>query len=187
MSNFTTIAAGTYGDWQRDYLYKFIVLEEPKGDPAKGAWADFQAQKGPLLKEDIDLHVESAPIPDAKVAKIPLKREGQTAQFSGKLESANTFTITVILDEKGTNYQYFYAWRQLNGTDEHNQALGKAKGIGRVAMLMFKTDKETPSKGRAYNNAFVAELGEFPTKRDADGLLKYNVVFAYDFAEDYPS
>jgi hypothetical protein len=186
MSNFTTIATGTFGDWQRDYLYKFIVLEEPKGDPTKGAWADFQAQKGPLLKDDIDLHVEAAPVPDAKVNKIALKREGQTAQFSGKLDSNNTVQLMVVLDEAAINYQYFYAWRQLSGTDADNQALGKEKTIGKVAMLMFETDKETPSRGRALSNVIVTDLGEFPTKRDGDGLLKYPVTIAYDFAGDYP-
>jgi hypothetical protein len=185
MSNFTTIASGTFGDWQRDYLYKFIILEEPKGDASKGVWADFAGQKGPLLKDDIDLHVEASPVPDSKVAKIALKREGQTAQFSGRLESTNTVKLSVILDEKARNYQYFYAWKQLSGTDANNQALGKEKIIGKVAMLMFHTDKETPGKGRALCHAYVTELGEFPTKRDGQGLLKYDVVIAYDYPEDY--
>lgn len=190
LNNFTSLNSGTFGEWQRDYLFKFIVVAEPSGDATK-TWGNFATNKGKLTlsadKSDLDIYVDQAPIPNSKVAKITKRWMGQDLQFGGKLDSANTVQLTFTMDEECRIYQYLYAWKILSGTDQYAQALVKEDYIGQIALLTYKVDKETAGQGKQLNNAWVASLEDFPTKRDGNGLLTFQATIAYDFATPYPA
>lgn len=173
IADFTAVNDTTFGDWQRDYLYKLDVDVEPEA-PA------FATNKGPLDKEAIDAYCDAVPIPSSKQGATRRLFAGQWYMLHGKLDSANTVQLTFRIDTSNKLYQYLYAWRQLAGSDSSAAGTQKALYIGEIRLSLYKTDKTAIGKAYVLKNAWIADLSDFNLDKTKDGVLIFTATVAYD-------
>jgi len=154
------------GDWQRDYLYKVSI-----NPPLLAA---------PLLPEDIDIFITDIKAPGSKQKVIKQDFAGQWANFAGPLDSSGMTEATMLVDENGRLYKFLEAWHSLSGDDANASAFPKNQFVGQVTVTLYKTDKSTPVMSIILTGAWIPELGELPTDKTQENLLKVKVVFAFD-------
>jgi len=178
IADFTEVNDLTFGDWQRDYLYKVVIVKEPTAPL-------YATLKGGLDVTKLDAYLDSFPIPNS--AQTPQKRRwaGQWFMFHGKLSSTNTIQITCRYDESNLLYQFLEAWHQCSGSDATAASASKAEYRGELAILTYKTDKETPSGGYLFKGAWVAELSDLDLAKSKDGLVTFTATIAYDKRTPY--
>lgn len=178
IADFTSVNTATFGDWQRDYLYKILVLDEPLAP-------DFAAKKGAMNKEFLDAYCDAVPVPNSKQGIIRRMWAGQWYNGSGRLDSANTVALQVRFDEETLAHQYFSAWSELAGKDVSAASVPKNLYIGNIALLLYKTDKTSVGEGYKLVNAWVSEVSDLGLDKTKDGYLTFTVTIAYDKREPY--
>jgi hypothetical protein len=173
IADFSEVTSVSFGDWQKDYLYKVSILAEPA--------ALASAPKGDLDPQSIDAFLDSFPIPASKVSSQKRRWAGQWFMFSGKLETQNTVQVTCRYDTNNRLYKYLLAWHHLSGNEENAQAVPKSEYIGQIQMLLYKGDKETPS-GTYFTlkNVWVPEISDLQLNKANDGLLTFTATLAFD-------
>lgn len=173
IADLSDVNTQTFGDWQKDYLYKVLILSEPS---APG----FSSLKGPFNKDTIDVYVEASPLPGSKISVQRRKFQGQVANFPTKLESANTVSFDFYYDESNLLHRFFTACRQLTGADDSAAMVPKDQYVFDIGLVLYKGDKTTAGKAYRLKNAWVADVSDLSLDKTKDGLLKFTVVFAYD-------
>jgi hypothetical protein len=173
IADFTDVNSVTFGDWQRDYLYKLLVTKEPI-DPA------FTASKGGIDKDQIDAYCDAAPLPNSKQNVLKRMWAGKWYNVSSKLDSANTVQLTFRVDEHNLVLKYLSAWHNLSGSDATAASLPKAMYIGEIALLLYKTDKVSVGSGYSLKNAWISEFSDITLDKAKDGIITITVTIAYD-------
>lgn len=180
--DFDDMADTTFGDWQRDYLFKVLILSEPTAP-------EYQSLKGDFDKDTLDLFVESFPLPGSKTGTIRKRRSGIWGMFPSKQESNNSFQVTFNYDEHNRFYRFVHACDRLvnnkNGSVGHasGAAVPKSQYVFNLGLALYKTDKETVGQGYKLVNTWVAALDDLPLDKSKDGILSFSVTFAYDRKE----
>lgn len=173
LTDLSTVNSATFGDWQRDYLFKVLVLSEPTAPAYAGL-------KGSFDKDTLDMFVDSFPLPGSKQNPIRRRWSGNWAMFSGKLESANTFTVRWVYDESNKLYKFLKACHALTGADGTAVAVSKDKYVFDLGLQLYKTDQETPGAGHRFVNTWVSDVSDLELDKTKDGLLMFSATFAYD-------
>jgi len=173
IADFAEVTTQTFGDWQKDYLYKVIIDTEPTGLIA--------ADKGDLEAGAIDAFLDAFPVPQSKVSSQRRRWAGQWWMFSGKLDTQNTVTVTCRYDTGNRLYRYLNAWHELSGTDVEGSQSPKSEYVGKLRLIMYKGDKETPSPTSfELVNAWIPELSDLNLDKTKDSVLTFTATIAFD-------
>lgn len=173
LTDLSTVNSTTFGDWQRDYLFKVLILSEPTAP-------EYQSLKNGFNKDTIDMFVDSFPLPGSKTGATRRKWGGNWAMFPGKLESANTFSVRWAYDESNGLYRFLKACCTLSGADGTGVAVARDKYLFDLGLQLYKTDQVTPGKGYRFVNTWIPEVGDLELDKTKDGLLMFSATFAYD-------
>lgn len=173
LADLSEVTNETFGDWQRDYFFKVLVLSEPKAP-------DYATLKGSFDPDAIDIFIDAFPLPASKVVTQRKKYCGQWAMFNTKLDSANTVQLTFCYDEKNDIHRFLTACHTLTGADDSAASVPKAQYVFDLGLQLYNTDKVTAGKGYRLHNAWVAELSDLSLDKTKDGLLTFTASIAYD-------
>lgn len=176
IADFTAVNDQTFGDWQKDYLYKVVIGTEPTGLALLPL-----SVRGDLNKDAIDAFLDSFPVPQSKVSSQRRRWAGQWWMFSGKLETQNTVQVTCRFDTGNRLYKYLHAWHELSGSNGTAAQLPKGQYVGKIQLIMYKGDKETPSPTSfELVNAWIPELSDFNLDKTKDSILTFTATIAFD-------
>jgi len=180
IADISEINTETFGDWQRDYLFKVEFETLPKAPR-------FAELAGDIDPASLDLFIESFPVPESKTDTVRKRRSGQWAIFPTKQGAPGSIRINLNYDEHNRAYRLFHACRQLTGnyqgvssSYEDGSAVSKPFYVFNLVLMLYKTDKESIGKGYRLKNAWVSEIDDLALDKTKDGLLPLGVTIAYD-------
>jgi hypothetical protein len=172
IQNLTDVAIG---EWAREYLYKFDILEMPPamvGNIPDGFNVD-----------NLDLYCNSIPFPETKTKEIEHKWAGQKGFWAGTTDTSGEVEGIFRFDEPSRCYKFFHRLKQLAGKDESQAQVPKWMYCGSYKFSLYSVDKETILSSWKIGRAWVNNLGQLETDKTKEGILTFKVGIKYDHRE----